>query len=116
WWFGAADGRPEPMAALRAAGVDVRPIVSHAKIARPLPLPALDHALSGDWLSAAVWTASSQVDLLAGLYPPERWGQIGHVAIGGQTGDRLSAAGFPRVQVAELPTAEGIAAALEALC
>lgn len=113
FWYGAADGRPEPLARLRGAGWQVEQRPTHAKEARPLPWTPLQMALEGDWLDAAVWTAASQVRAAAAALPAAAWTRLRHVAIGRQTAEALAAVGWT-ARMAAAPDLDAVVAALAA--
>lgn len=110
-WFGAADGRREPIEHLRAIGwrVDLRP--THEKTVRPLSWTPLRMALEGDWLDAAVWTAASQVRAAAVALPDADWPRLRHVAIGRQTAEAIEAVGWTP-QTAASPDLDAVVTAL----
>jgi uroporphyrinogen-III synthase len=122
----AEEGRPEPVAILRAAGAIVDDVVAYRSVPAPADDPGLAHGL--DLLAtraAAVCGlfAPSQVTALVALLAardialPALAAVVPLAAIGETTAEALRGAGVPAgaIAVARSPTPEGIANAIAAV-
>ena len=113
----AASGRDEPLAMLRAGGLDVVDVVAYATVADP-DHPEVVHAArllrAGDAPVCALF-APSQVDVLDALVGPLPAVATRYCAIGQTTAAALHAHGVESVSVAHEPTPAGMARAAAAV-
>ncbi|MBA3456765.1 MAG: uroporphyrinogen-III synthase [Deltaproteobacteria bacterium] len=114
----AEDGREEPMAILRAAGVTVDDVIVYRTVTAPQDDPALVRGrdlLLADAADLCVVFAPSQVTALTALVGPLAQRTTRFAAIGDTTAAVLHEAGVTNVAVATTPTPEGLANAIAAV-
>lgn len=112
YWLQAEDGRTDPLAFLHQRGWRVERLLTHAKQAREDGCPALQLALARRAITAAIWSASSQVRW-ASRYTPSLFTDVPlHIALGKQVAAALQATGIASLHEATEPSPEGILTAL----
>jgi uroporphyrinogen-III synthase len=113
----AASGRDEPLATLRAGGLDVVDVIAYATVADPTH-PEVEHAAQllrdGSAAVCAVF-APSQADALDAIVGPLAAVATRYCAIGETTAAALRALGATSVSVAPEPTPAGMARAAAAV-